>query len=522
MKINNLTRIFVAAISAALILFLALFTTACTPKDNQEINTNTSVSPVPNAQAAPEPVNLGTFTVVIPDNGKYLLGTENETIRQAIMNKIVSDKGMIVDINVIPLPYDDYANQIFTLSSSGQVFECIVDKYSTLQDYISKGWAIALDDLLLENGQNLLNTIDVVRWNEVTYNNSIMAVPGASLPENTAMYVRYDMLYKMGMPKIKTRLEFEASLVALSTLLPLGITPLAMNWSQALDYMTYLHHVPANDFTNEGNGFFMREQDKFYVDFLDMMKKFYSRKYLPSDFFDISEEEISTLFTSGLAMMYLTEYPNIADEYEKLLSIDSSADVILVPNPTYRRMREPRLSGESTVADIGLFTSNGQNHKALMVYLDWMISDVEKYETTRLGIMGTHINFNNMDHEFEYLGQYADNKDLYYKIFSLGVSYDGIFSQVVPINGDAVRLECAQLQKLTYNHLSTAIVTDEGNYTLSQEAQDALYYYRSSVNEAVRRYIIGEIDYNEFKRFLGDNDNNAAIIINELNAQITN
>lgn len=519
MLIKNNKKKIAASVLLALVLCLAVFFAACDSSNpSPDTSPNTQATPSPETNVTPEPQNYGAFTVVIPDNGKYGLGTENDFVKQKIIDDIVKEKGIQIDITVLALDAGDYLNRINAVISAGQSVECIIDDYSMFDTYIGvEGLCIPIDNLLVEQGQGLLNSISSEVWNAVTSNNMIYAVPGVALKENTAMYVRQDILSLMGLNKIVTRDEFDASLIAFSTLESMGVIPLAINYEQALDYMSYLRHSPTNDYVYEYGEYIMREQHRYFPDFLKMLKKYYTNGYIPKDFFDLSEDEVSTLFTSGLAMMYVTEYTDVADEYSQLLATAPDADVQLVTKPTHRRMAQVELSAETPVSDICLFTSYGQNHSALMVYLDWLLSDVENYETANIGILGTQVNFNNLAHEYQLLGDYEQKTDFYNSLYGLGISHDAIYPPVVPINGDLQTIKYLQLQSDSYAHLSTASVVDEGTYFLSPEAQAALAYYRFSMDEAVRGYVTGGISYAEYMQYYENNKPNAKIVIDELN-----
>ena len=509
----------VATALLALILCLAIFLAACDGNNPPaDTNQNTETTPSPETNVTPEPQNLGAFTVAIPDNGKYNLATENDLVKQKIIDDIVKEKGIQIDLKILALNGDDYINQINSVLSAGQGVECIVDDYSTFDFYMGIGGLCQpIDNLLVEYGQGLLNSIGSDVWNAVTYNNMIYAVPGAALKEETSMYARQDMLDMMGLNKIVTKAEFDASLIAFSALSKKsGVIPLAANYKQALDFMSYLTHSPVNDYIYEYGEYVMREQHRDFPDFLNMLKDYYSKGYLPQDFFDISEDEVSTLFTSGLAMMYITEYTNVAEDYATLLAAKPQAKVELVTKPTHIKMKGVELSAEIPVSQICLFTLYGQNHAALMVYLDWMLSDVENYETAKLGVLGTQINFNNMAHEYQLLGDYEQKSDFYNSFFGLGICHDAVFPPVVPINGDAATMKCLRLAFDSYAHLSTANIVDEGTYNLSEEAQTALSYYRFAMDEAIKKYVTDEIDYAGYTQYLENNKANAQIVLDEL------
>ncbi len=522
MIIKKINKKAVASVSLALILCLGLFMTACNKdQTSPEEDLNSTATEAPVVNTTPEPQNFGAFNVVIPDNGKYSIATENDVIKQAIINDIVKEKGIAVDMNVIPLDSNDYINQINSILSSGQSVECIVDDYSMLNTYLGiSGLCVSIDNLLTQYGQGLLNTISTDAWNAVTYNDMICAVPSQSLYENTAMYVRQDVLDMMGMGVIDSREMFDASLIAFSTID--GITPLALNYSQALDYMSYLRHSPSNDYIFEYGKFQLREQHKYFPDFLDMLRTYYTKGYLPKDFFDISEEDVTNLFTSGLAMMYVTEYTDVAEDYEALMATTPTANVQLVTKPTHRRMAYVELSAETPVSDVCVFTSYGQNHTALMVYLDWLLGDVENFETANLGILGTQVNFNNMAHEYQLLGEYEQKTDFYNALYGLGLKHGGIYASVVPINGDTSVIKRKQVELDSYLHLSTAAVVNEGSYTLSDETQAAYAYYRATMDEGIRKYVTGEINYPEYLQYYENCKSNAEVVVNELNTKANN
>ena len=518
MIVNKSSKKIVASIILALILCLAVFSTGCNKEAAiPEASLNTEATPSPEANVTPEPQNYGSFTVIIPDNGKYGIATENDLVKQRILDDIVKEKGIYVDPQILTLQHSDYLNQINAVISSGQSVECIIDDYSMFRTYIDvPGLVVPIDSLLVEQGQGLLNSISSEVWNAVTYNDMICAVPGAALKEKTAMYVRKDVLDMMGLNQIVTRQEFDASLIAFSTLIPMSITPLAVNYEQALDYMTYLRGVPSNDYLYLNGTYLLREQQRYFPEFLDMLRDYYAKGYIPQDFFDLTKADVSTMFTSGLAMMYITEYTNVAEEFGKLLAVRADADVALVTKPTSRRMAFVELSGESPVSDVCVFTSNGQNHRALMVYLDWLLSDVENYETANLGILGSQINFNNLDHEYQLLGDYEQKTDFYNGLYGFGISHDAVYPPVVPINGGSTVMKCLQLQFDSYQHLSTASMVDEGTYPLNEEAQSAYSYYRFSMDEAIRKYVKGEISYGDYLQYYENNKHNAKVVTDYL------
>ncbi len=512
----------VASVFLALILCLGLFMSACNKDQNTPVEeNNTNATEAPAANATPEPQAFGAFNVVIPDNGKYSIATENDIVKQAILNNIIKEKGISVDINVIPLDSNDYINQINSVLSSGQSVECLVDDYSMFDTYLGiSGLCVSIDSLLTQYGQGLLNTISNDAWNAVTYKDMICAVPSQSLEETTAMYVRQDVLDLMGMGSIDSREMFDASLFAFSTID--GITPLAVNYSQALDYLSYLRHSPSNDFIYEYGSFKLREQHGYFNDFLEMLRSYYSKGFLPTDFFDVSEKDLTDLFTSGLAMMYITEYTNVADDYTTLLGNSDSARVELVTKPIHRRMAYVELSGETPVSEICLFTSYGQNHSALMVYLDWLLGDVENYATANLGILGTQLNFNNMAHEYQLLGDYEQKPDFYHALYGLGLHPGGLYASVVPINGDETVKKVKQLELDSYQHLSTAVVVNEGNYVLSPDTQSLYAYYRATMDEAIRKYVTGEITKAQYAQYEEECSGNADAVLAELNTMTNN
>lgn len=458
--------------------------------------------------------DLGTFVSIVPDNGKYDVPEENEIVKKHIIQKIAESKQVKLDMNVIALPATDYITEINNLLVSGQAVDSITGDYTLFKTLTGQqNFCTPMDQLLQEHAPTVLSTIDESRWSEVMVNNQIMGLPGCSMPEETVMFTRGDVLRMMGLPETKTKEQFIASLAAYKAI---GKLPLAMTWSQILDCLAYMYAIPTNDYFLEGEKAVMREHTYYYLnDFIPDMKRFYKLGYLHPDVFTVTEQQMKDVFLAGEAGVYATEYEDIIYDMDALKAKDPNAEMDLVTAPSYRRMPKPRLSGESPIGNVMVLYSKGQHHQALMTYKDWAYTDGVNYVTAQHGVTGTHINYNMHAAEFEYLGKYAEGSPTYTGLYTLGVGLNGIFPQALLKSGDPALQRKSDILRGTYTYLTSSRVTYEPQVPLSDNAKSMLGVYRASMDDAVQRYIKGELTRQKFDEKFAALDAQAKVVTDE-------
>ncbi len=463
--------------------------------------------------------DLGTFVSIVPDNGKYNVPEENEIVKQHIIKSIAQTKQVKLDMNVMALPADDYITQINNVLTSGQAVDSISGDYDLFRVLSGQqNFCAPMDSLLQTHAPNILSLIDEGRWNTVMVNNQIMGIPGCSLPEETVMFARGDITMMMGLNEIKTKEQFIASLAAFKAV---GKVPLAMTWSQIMDCLAYMYYIPTNDYYLERDKAIMREQTYYYLnDFIDNMRKFYRLGYLHPDVFTASELDMKQLFLNGEAGVYATEYNDIIFDMDTLKGQDATAEMKLITAPTFRRMPKPRLSGEQPVDSVLVLYSKGKHHQALLTYKDWAYTDGVTYVTTQYGVTGTHINYNMAASEFEYLGKYAEGAPTYTGLYMLDIDLNGVFQPAFLKSSDPALQHKSDLLRETHQYLTTSKVTYEPQVPLSAEAQNMMNIYRTTVDDAVQKYIKGEINRVEFDEKLESCKDEAKVIIAEVTPQL--
>lgn len=496
---NSTLKRLIPLLLACFLLFLA----GCGNTGNTDVQT-----PEPAQQSTPEPqqnlTNLGKFISVIPDRGAgYQTTAEgNEVAKQAIIQAIAKDRGVALDMEVIVLNQDNFYNELNTLITSGTPIDSITVDYSMFSTFAGLGNCVPLDDKLQNQGQNLLNTVDMGRWEQVMYGNQIYGIPGASLPEETFLVTRGDMRLYTGLESIQTREEFEAASYAYKAM---GFTPICLTWDQILDTLAYSFAIPHGEYILDPakkNNVFMREQVFYYYrEFLPTIRKWYEDGLLHPDVFTATESQMRDEFISGKGMIYAAEYKNIEADIAQLKQSVPTAQYELVIAPTGRRMPEPKLTGEMAVDSVLMLFVTGQNHDALMTYKDWSYSDKVNYTMTNLGVFGTHINYNNAASEFEYIGDYSSANIPYNGMYTLGISTNGIFSPVLEKVDASNPASNSALIRQVYDYLSTSEIKYEPTVQMAEEAANYMASYRATIDEGIKRYVTGEITWEKYEEY---------------------
>ena len=98
--------------------------------------------------------------------------------------------------------------------SAGTDFDWIATNKTVYYDVAGKGALLALDDLLKEHGQNILDGATEMHWQEMTVGGKIYALPVKRSPENTYNSVGYraDVFEQLGLADPETLEDFTKAL----------------------------------------------------------------------------------------------------------------------------------------------------------------------------------------------------------------------------------------------------------------------------------------------------------------------
>jgi|GEM_PF-3964774 len=478
--------------------------------NNQSGGDNAIVTVAPDAQLE----DLGTFTVLVQDNGAYASATANDIVKQHLINRIANERNQKIDMNVIPVPAGDFINQANTYIQSGQQIDGFSVEFGATSDTLlsAPGWCIPIDTLLQQYGPNVMMVIGDSYWQTVMRDNQIMGIPSTAFANETIMIARRDVLNMMGIESVQTRDEL---LIACEVYKAWGKIPLALTWSQVSELLSYSYGIPAGDYELQNNAVIMRENaDYFYFVytndhlteisyFINQMRRFYNKGYFDKDLFTASAEDMRSKFISGEAMVYATEAGNVYGDLLALRASDPAADIMVIPSPTSQRMKTPTIRGEKAIDRVLLFASSGANHRAMMTFKDWMYSDQTAYMDAMYGAIGTHISFNPYEGTYSYLEGNSPDAQLYTGLYSLGIDLDGIFPMPRLLSSDPNLAKRGEIQKEIYDYLSRAQVRYELSSRVKltdQNVLEKMATYRYYMDEALMLYVTGQINDFDFQR----------------------
>lgn len=450
----------------------------------------------PNANAI---VDLGKFIAVVPsgdDATDYSAG--NEIAKQKIIESIVADKGVLLDFEVIELPKENYSNEINTLSATTYIDSITVDAdmFDTFTGV--EGLVKPIDTLLSTHGTNIFNAIDELYWNEVKYNDQIFAIPSMAYPEQNVILIRSDLLAYFSTEPVTTFAGFQA---ACGYFKALGYEyPIAATWDQLLDTMSHAFHTLSTDYGLSSRGEFnMREENENYRELLlDTMQKYYESGFLHPNLFSATPEQMKAEFMAGKSAIYIGEYKDIYSDRELLRSTIPTAEIAILPIPTWKYAKKPRLSGDEKVSEMLMFKGNGQNSEALMTYLDWSYTSQINHTMTELGAYGSQIMYNPALNEFEYINDYSYENKPYNSLYTLGLSTDKLYKSPTHIEYTVDIMARNDLLLSAQSVLGETVTYYDITIDINNVAKQALNEYKQIMREGSEKFIKGEISQQEY------------------------
>lgn len=324
--------------------------TACDVGAGTDENTDIAATAEVTAQPAANYTDLGTFVSIIPDskNSYNNYANNNALVKQSIIYSIQRDKEVTLDMEVIVLPSEDYLSQVNAMLASRAGIDSITVDYSMLPIFAGvENMCTPIGTLLQTNGQNIINAIDTKRWEAVIYNDQIMAIPNACLPEESVIINRGDMRAYTGNDSIDTVDEMVAVSSAykiLGGMLGIEVIPMCFTWDQLLDVVARTYGVLPNRYGVIGKNFTTREQPKAFRErLMDDVKDWYQQGLLHPNFFTATKQDMRLEFMLGRGMMYVAEYSEITNDFIEFKTNVPDGVYELIKTPTNLKITTPVL-----------------------------------------------------------------------------------------------------------------------------------------------------------------------------------
>lgn len=129
----------------------------------------------------------------------------NEFLQNEFAEKMAADLGLKVE--VVFVPWAQYWEQKDIMLAANEPVDLYWDGLPDLSTIVNKRQAMALDALIEEHGQDMLNVLPMEQLQGATIDGKIYGIPSAYAP-SSAMYqlvaVRQDILEAVGMTDVKT------------------------------------------------------------------------------------------------------------------------------------------------------------------------------------------------------------------------------------------------------------------------------------------------------------------------------
>ncbi len=127
-----------------------------------------------------------------------------QEVNEAISQKCKED-GLDFTFEYTFVPWDNYWNKQGMAVAADEEYDITWDHISNYAGHVSKKLLTPMDDALNKYGKDILSSTPQYSWKEMTYNNSIYAIPRVVPTATTrAFIIRGDLREKYGLPEIKT------------------------------------------------------------------------------------------------------------------------------------------------------------------------------------------------------------------------------------------------------------------------------------------------------------------------------
>ncbi|MHA0856342.1 extracellular solute-binding protein [Paenibacillus sp. CMAA1364] len=176
--------------------------------DGGNATNSTAETPAPTTEPSKTPEKAVELLAYFPGDKP----ADFDQVISAVNEKIATD-GIAASLNIQFLSWNDYGNITTLKTSAGEEFDMFLDApWLHINQMISSDAIIPLDDLINQN-ENLKNSIPKQMWEANKFNGSIYGIPlGISQGKMGGFLIRKDLREKYGLDPIQTLQELEGYL----------------------------------------------------------------------------------------------------------------------------------------------------------------------------------------------------------------------------------------------------------------------------------------------------------------------
>lgn len=344
-----------------------------------------------------EEIQKEPFTYYTRANDKINNLPDNEKVKKYLEEKAG------VKMKLYPIPADAYKDKINLMIAAGEEFDAFdFTGFGGFHwtEFLDKKAIMPINDLLDQYGPNVKKHLKEGFEVVSTKDGQIYGIPRKEeFPAGFIPAIRKDWLDKFGMELPETMEDLEKYLEAAISQDPngngendeFGLIPQWGFGGIESNFKAYFCGINGEKYWDEKAGKVMPiYTHPGYKAMLLKMQEWYAKGWLYKEFYTIKSNQIDDLVIADKVSMTAGWYTYTPGKLEELRKNSPKADYVPMP---------PLKGGSSGVVGYSsnpiyspqiLFSKNSKNAKYFIKYLNWLLADVENYESSRRGIQGEH------------------------------------------------------------------------------------------------------------------------------------
>ena len=402
------------------------------------------------------------------------------------------------------LAHGTYQDQLKLKFASGEFPDVYQFWSGPEKDLIEGGQILALNDLLEQYGQNLLNTIPQAAWDAVTVKGEILAIPQPALTASgQVMFIRKDWLDKLELQIPTTSEELLDVLRAFRDGDPNGNgvpdeIPFSMRenvswgdnvfgmWGVGTAWTEYYYNdevILGNIHPNIMHG-------------LGYIRSLWDEKLIDSEFLTNNRVVWEQKIRAGLVGVW-GHAPVLVTQWNTDLreSVpDQNPEVIVIPTPRGAGYDGPLGTRWSPINKTFILTKHAQNPEAIIQYFDWLISE-EGQIFTELGMEGDTFFRATSDGQITFDAKKAQN-----------IAWLDMIIRLHGYNPEMTKIKLADDEMFAYLDAAYNIANTEGfvNEAVGMPPIADERNMTTMFREAAAKVMIGQSPMSDYEKFMAD------------------
>lgn len=313
------------------------------------------------------------------------------------------------DLNIRLIPHSNYSEKMLLMLASDDkpdVMQGVSLSGPELGGGVEEGAFLALDDLLEEHGQNLLEFIPKEAWERVTHDDGkLYAIPQfLSKPSRVSVAIRMDLLEQTGLDVPETTEEY---LEVLRAFRDLGVEHPFQgreNFHYANTFFGAFDAFPFQwEYDEEAEQVvpkFVAQNGEKIKKALDYYRTMYEEGLIHPEFFTIPQPEYRSSIISGNAGMWSMNAEEVVTWEQEMRNHVPEADVAIIPSPKEPGGRGGHPYYDNITRSYFISSETEVDPAEIVKFFDWQVTE-EGQEFFTYGIEGKDFTRENGEINYE-------------------------------------------------------------------------------------------------------------------------